>query len=194
MKIYTKTGDKGETDLLRGIRVSKNHLAINSCGAIDEVNSFLGLVRCHPIRTDLSEALFQIQNDLFALGSRIAACLESVEKPAKVAELGTENVTQLETWIDQFETELEPLTSFILPSGCRAGCELHLARTICRRSERMLVGLIEWKRGYDSKSEAPNERQFDLELVYLNRLSDLLFVMARLVNKLASQPETPWLP
>ena len=201
MKIYTKTGDKGETGLLGGVRVPKDHLAVETCGAIDELNSLLGLARCESVEagkstandnatnvlpTEVIECLKTIQSELFDLGSRVAACLVGPDKPTKIAQLGAGEIHQLERWIDQFDDQLPPLTTFILPSGSRRGCELHLARTICRRAERALVTLIQ------SQSNQPGRRNFDIELIYLNRLSDLLFVLARFVNQLAGQPETPW--
>jgi len=195
VKIYTKSGDKGETGLLGGVRVSKQHQAIETCGTIDEVNCLVGLVRSTPLREDISQCLRQIQNELFDLGSRVAACLADPTKPPKIANLNDEKIDRLENWIDEFDSELAPLTAFILPSGCRAGCELHLARTVCRRAERALVALINGLGA--SADNVENEansagRDFSIELIYLNRLSDLLFVLARLVNQLASEPETTW--
>lgn len=180
MKIYTKTGDKGETGLLGGIRVSKSHLAIRVCGALDEANSFLGLAESESLPADVSDTLIQIQHDLFDLGSRIAACMAA--KGERGADFPAARSTELERLIDQIEAELAPLRAFILPSGNRAGCTLHLARAVCRRAERELVELI------DSEVDAPLEN----ELIYLNRLGDLLFVLARVVNARSGCLETEW--
>jgi len=179
MKIYTKSGDKGETGLLGGVRVAKSHLAIRVCGALDETNSFLGLAACESLPQDVAEVLTQIQHDLFDLGSRVAGCLSETSRGA---DFPAERSTGLERLIDRFEGELPPLTAFILPSGSRPGCTLHLARSVCRRAERELVEL--------SQSEVA--ATLDNELVYLNRLGDLLFVLARVVNRRCECPETEW--
>lgn len=179
MKIYTKTGDQGETGLLGGVRVSKTHLAIRVCGSLDETNSLIGLARSESISVQVDQILTQIQHDLFDLGSHVAACMGRSNRPPEFPAL---RATELEALIDMIEGELAPLTSFILPSGSRAGSTLHLARSVCRRTERELVGLI------DSGLEV----ELAIELVYLNRLGDLLFVLARHVNKLNDSPETEW--
>lgn len=179
MKIYTKTGDQGDTGLLGGVRVSKSHLAIKVCGAIDETNSFLGLVRSETLPGDIDGALTQIQHHLFDLGSQVAACLTGSDR---VADFPASRVAELERLIDRFELELNPLTAFILPSGNRAGCTLHLARAVCRRGERELVELM----------ATVLETPLDTELVYLNRLGDLLFVLARVANARAGCSETEW--
>ena len=185
MKIYTKTGDKGETGLLGGVRVSKSHLAIRVCGSLDEANSLVGLVRAeltqkHLPKPDTVEPLLvQLQHDLFDLGSRVAACLGET---SRVPEFPVARAVELEQAIDQFQLDLPPLTSFILPSGTKAGATIHLARSVCRRAERELVELTQ------------TELKLDLanELIYLNRLGDLLFVVARLVNQRDGQSETAW--
>lgn len=193
MKIYTKTGDGGETGLLGGIRVSKSHLAIEACGSLDETNSFIGLVRSaltenlkdskgnpdNSLLDDLDECLIRIQHDLFDLGSRVAA---SLGESGRAAEFPPDRAAELEGKIDKFDSELPPLTAFILPGGSRAGSLLHLARSVCRRSERDVVALV----------AAGTKIQLSHEIVYLNRLSDFLFVVARVANLQLGQPETTW--
>ena len=188
MKIYTRSGDKGETGLLGAVRVSKSHLVVEVCGSVDETNSHLGCAITQWREQDESTSnldpisiLTRIQMELFDLGSRVAAALASDAK-TNPAELNEENILQLEQWIDQFDELLPPLQTFILPSGSHVGCQLHLARTVCRRSERRLVELI----------DAETERDLSTDLVYLNRLSDLLFVMARFANQEGGCTETPW--
>lgn len=179
MKIYTKTGDQGETGLLGGVRVSKSHSAIKVCGSIDEVNSFIGLSRVENQSISLNALLTQIQHDLFDLGSRVAACLSSSDR---IPDFPPERVAELERAIDQYDEELAPLKAFILPGGGRTGGTLHLARSVCRRAERQLVELINSETNTD----------LSLELIYLNRLGDLLFVLARYTNQLDRCPETEW--
>ena len=179
MKIYTKTGDQGETGLLGGVRVSKSHSAIKVCGSTDEINSFIGLARVENQSESINQLLTQVQHDLFDLGSRVAACLS---RSNRVPDFPNERVAELEKAIDQFDEELAPLKAFILPGGGRTGSALHLARSVCRRSERQLVELM------NSKVET----NLSLELIYLNRLGDLLFVLARHTNQLDQCPETEW--
>lgn len=188
MKIYTRSGDKGETGLLGAVRVPKSHLVIEVCGSVDETNCHLGcaVAQLHEqteSKSDLDPVsiLTRIQSELFDLGSRVAAALAADPK-TKPAELNEENILQLERWIDQLDESLPPLQTFILPSGSLSGCQVHLARTVCRRSERRLVELI----------DAGIERDLSIDLIYLNRLSDLLFVMARFVNQEGGCTETPW--
>ena len=179
MKIYTKTGDQGETGLLGGVRISKSHLAIRVCGSLDETNSFIGLARTEPGSKPIDGILTQIQHDLFDLGSHVAACLGEKKPPP---EFPAARSTELEAYIDQIDSELAPLKVFILPSGSRAGSTIHVARSVCRRAERELVELIESDLGVDLSAQ----------LVYLNRLGDLLFVLARYVNQRNDSPETEW--
>ncbi len=191
MKIYTKTGDDGETGLLGGVRVSKSHLAIGACGALDETNSIIGVVRSalwtresQPLKEginfdDVDAVLSRIQNELFDLGSRVAACLGESQRATEFPESRSK---KLEQDIDLFQSELPPLTAFILPGGNTAGSSLHLARAVCRRSERDIVALI----------ESGVQQPLDLELIYLNRLGDLLFVLARIANVRTGFPETQW--
>lgn len=176
MKIYTRTGDAGETGLWGGARVAKDALRVQAYGTVDECNAAIGCARASTNDAELDEVLGRIQNDLFVLGSDLAAPDEHDQVPRCSAS----DVAWLEQTIDRFEAELDPLRQFILPGGAPAAAELHLARTICRRAERWVVRLAH---------ESPINEQV---LVYLNRLSDLLFVLARAANRRAGVPDTPW--
>ncbi len=179
MKIYTRTGDEGETGLFDGTRVAKSDPRVAAYGDIDELNAWLGLVRAEIEDGGLTTILEQIQRDLFALGARLADPAKKIAERIAKAAVTPEDISRLEGWIDQFEAELPPLRRFILAGGSRAGAALHVARTICRRSERAMVSL-----GRDA---------FEPELlVYVNRLSDLLFVMARAANRRAGATEVEW--
>ena len=192
MKIYTKTGDNGQTGLLGGVRVSKSHLAVNACGSLDETNSMIGVSRS-VLRTEQSElvegarfddvdsVLAEIQNDLFDIGSRVASCLGDSLHGTDFCE---SRAVELEQEIDRFESGLPPLTAFILPGGSALGSTLHLARSVCRRSERDLVSLL----------QSGVEQPLGNEQIYLNRLGDLLFVLARIANSRTRFPETQWTP
>jgi cob(I)alamin adenosyltransferase len=177
MKIYTKTGDGGETGLFGGPRVRKDDPRIEAYGTVDELNAVLGLVRCGPLPVEIGVLLAQVQNELFDLGAELAT-----PEPARMgtATLGPAQITVLEQAIDRNEAKLAPLKQFILPGGTRPAAELHLARTVCRRAERRLIAL--------TAVEAVSQ---DL-VVYLNRLGDLLFVLARAVNHAAGRPDVPW--
>jgi cob(I)alamin adenosyltransferase len=179
LKIYTKTGDRGETGLLGGVRVSKNHVCIEVCGTLDELNSMIGLVRSGMPNESVNSLLLQIQNDLFDLGGRVA---NSLAQTGRQPGFGENRIAFLESNIDEIQSKLPALTHFILPDGCAESCQLHLARAVCRRAERSLVGLRELETGCD----------LSMELIYLNRLSDFLFVAARYINNLAGQTETAW--
>jgi cob(I)alamin adenosyltransferase len=179
VKLYTRGGDAGETALFDGTRVSKADARVDAYGAVDELNAVLGLVRAAGVDGQIDGLLTTIQRDLFALGSRLADPREKVAARVEKAWLGPDDVTRLEAWIDQFEAELPPLRNFILPGGCRAGAALHVARTVCRRAERRIVAL------------GPALVSPDL-IAYSNRLSDLLFVLARLVNHRAGDAEIEW--
>jgi len=179
VKIYTKTGDSGDTGLFAGTRVPKSDPRVAAYGDVDELNAWLGLVRVDVPDDRLSGMLEAIQRDLFAIGARLADPAKRIAQRVTKAAVTSEDISRLEAWIDLFETELPPLRRFILAGGSRAGATLHVARTICRRAERAMVSL-----GRDA---------FEPELlVYVNRLSDLLFVMARAVNHRAGAPETEW--
>ena len=186
MKIYTKTGDSGETGLFGGARVSKADPRVAAYGDVDELNAWLGLVRASvatlPQAAEIESMLVHIQRDLFALGSRLADPGHKIAGRVTKATIGASDIARLEGWIDQLEAHLPALTRFILPGGGAAGASLHVGRTICRRAERAMVALTQ------SDSAA-----FESELlVYVNRLSDLLFVMARFANRLGATQEIEW--
>jgi cob(I)alamin adenosyltransferase len=179
VKIYTRTGDGGETALFGGTRVRKSDPRVNAYGEIDELNAVLGLVRAHRVDGPLDAWLDHLQRDLFALGARLADPNARIAGQVTKAALGPEDVARLEGWIDAAEAELAPLRRFILPGGSHAGATLHLARTTCRRAERSIIAL--------------GEGAVDAVLLaYVNRLSDLLFVLARLANARAATPEVEW--
>ena len=179
VKIYTRTGDRGETALLGGMRVSKAAPRVAAYGEVDELNAWLGLVRAGATDDQLSAMIEQIQRDLFAVGSRLADPVHKVTDRVAKTSVGAGDVARLEGWIDQLEAEVPPLRRFILAGGSLDGASLHVARTVCRRAERSIVGL-----GAD---------QVEAEVLeYLNRLSDLLFVMARAANHRHGAPETEW--
>ncbi|MEX2171818.1 MAG: cob(I)yrinic acid a,c-diamide adenosyltransferase [Pirellulales bacterium] len=182
MKIYTRTGDEGETGLLGGARVPKDHPRIRAVGTIDELNAIIGVARCQlgdgpePV-AEIDLILGDIQHQLFDCGAELGA----PDGTRRDAPLITEaTIVGMERAIDRFEATLPPLREFILPGGCPAAAQLHVARCVCRRAERLLVtfGRTETLR---------------VELMqYLNRLSDLLFVLARAANQAAGMPDVPW--
>jgi cob(I)alamin adenosyltransferase len=179
MKIYTKTGDRGDTGLFGGARISKASARVTAYGEVDELNSTLGLVLSEPFDAGISALLTEVQSRLFDVGAELATAPDS--KVALGIPLVSEpEVERLEQAIDQAETELAPLKTFVLPGGCRAAAYLHLARTVCRRAERCLVAL------------ASEEAVRPEALRYLNRLSDALFVFARLANHRANIADVPW--
>jgi cob(I)alamin adenosyltransferase len=180
MKIYTKTGDSGDTALYRGGRVSKDDPRIQACGAVDELNSHLGWLRCQGLPPDLNKLLTRIQNDLFTIGADLATPAEAVRPGDKVARLEGGAELFLEEAIDKMEEKLTPIRRFILPSGKPQATVAHIARAVCRRAERTVVTLARQK----SVAEPV--------LVYLNRLSDFLFVMARYINDQAGVPDEFW--
>jgi cob(I)alamin adenosyltransferase len=179
VKIYTKTGDAGETSLFDQTRVSKAHSRVDAYGEVDELNACLGAVRAAGVDADIAASLEEIQKQLFALGARLADPSSRIASRVRKAAITPADVEGLERTIDRLEGELPPLRRFILPGGSPAGAQLHVARTVCRRAERRVVGL-----GADEVES--------ILVVYLNRLSDLLFVMARAVNHRAGAPETEW--
>ncbi len=178
MKLYTRTGDAGETALFDGTRVRKNDERVDAYGEVDELNAWIGLVRASDGAGPLDAALVQIQRDVFALGAQLADPADKIASRVTKAALTDADVARLETLIDQFESELPPLRRFILAGGTPAGSALHVARTVCRRAERRIVAL-----------EPPVDAVL---LRYVNRLSDLFFVLARIVNHRAGVPETEW--
>ncbi|CUX60581.1 putative ATP:cob(I)alamin adenosyltransferase, monofunctional PduO type [Agrobacterium deltaense Zutra 3/1] len=183
-KIYTRTGDKGTTALVSGPRRLKHDLRVEAYGTVDETNSAIGVARLHTGGMEKLDAmLFRIQNDLFDLGADLATP-ESGEplsyEPLRIVE---SQVTRLENEIDDLNAALEPLTSFVLPGGSAAAASLHMARTVCRRAERLMVEL----------SVTENEIVSPAALKYVNRLSDFLFVAARFAND-AGKADILWVP
>ena len=178
MKIYTKTGDTGETGLYGGTRVSKASLRVATYGDVDELNSILGMARLFPIDDQRDALLGTIQSDLFNVGAELSS------KPGKSLSVPTivdETIADLERAIDAAEAELSPLKTFVLPGGSSGAAHLHHARTVCRRAERACVALMQ------AESVRPEV------LRYLNRLSDLLFVLARLANHREGIEDVPWI-
>jgi len=179
MKIYSRTGDLGETGLLAGPRVGKDIARIEALGTIDELNAALGLVRGEPVSGPIDRLLERIQNELFEIGAELATP-DPVTHGTRT--LGPQHVKALEGDIDACASSLAPLAGFILPCGVRSAAALHLARTVCRRAERRLVALVR---------ESGGEISLVL-LAYLNRLGDLLFVLARAANAAAGVGDVPW--
>lgn len=171
-KIYTRTGDDGETGLGDGSRVPKNSPRIEAIGAVDELNSCLGLLLAEPLDDDLRLALSGVQHDLFELGGEL-----SIPGHDRIA---VAHIRRLETLLDRYNADLGPLKDFILPGGSRAAAFCHLARAVCRRAERQLVTLA---------SDAPRSAY---GMQYLNRLSDLLFVLSRVINQRGGHPDVLW--
>lgn len=183
MKIYTKSGDDGTTGLFAGPRVEKDHPRIAAYGTVDELNAFLGMVviefeSAGYESEDLQNFLLEIQGDLFSIGAELATP-NAAEKGMCLLE--SHRIEELESWIDRSEATLQPLTSFILPGGSKCSSILHLARTVCRRAEREVVSFSR----FESIEVAHLVR-------YLNRLSDLLFVLARVANNRAGLPDITW--
>jgi cob(I)alamin adenosyltransferase len=180
VRIYTRTGDDGSTGLLGPGRVRKSAPRVEAYGSVDELNADLGTVRAHDSAGWLAPQLDAIQRALFTLGAELAAT--APDALARIERLADADVEQLERWIDRFEGDLPSLTTFILPGGTPLAAQIHVARTACRRAERRVVALAELE---------PTE----LRLVrYLNRLADLLFVMARWCNRRANTEDVPWQP
>ena len=178
MKVYTRTGDEGETSLLSGDRVRKDHALVEAYGTVDELTSVLGLLRNEVLPEGVGERLARIQETLFEVGSALAAPgLRVLHDPAAWS------ASRLENWIDAMDAELEPLAAFILPGGSRAAALAHLARAVCRRAERR-VSAVEGREGDLPPGLMP----------YLNRLSDTFFVLARFLNARSGIPETEWRP
>jgi cob(I)alamin adenosyltransferase len=181
VKIYTRTGDAGETALFGGGRVSKDHPRVAAYGDVDELNSAIGVVRAAEPRPFHDALLESIQRDLFSIGGHLATPdPEKVAKALEKASLSHERVEVFERAIDAADAVLPPLRAFVLPAGTPRAAALHMARTVCRRAERHVVHLA-------VKEEVP-----ELFIVYLNRLSDLLFALARLANHEAGQADVTW--
>ena len=185
-KIYTKTGDKGETSLYGGTRVSKAAARVESYGTLDELNAFIGLAKAEISDEKVSSQLQKIQFDLFTVGSEAATPTDKLilanGKNRLDLMISEEEISELEHWMDDLDAELEPLQFFILPSGGKAAASIHVCRTVCRRAERAMVYLNE------TEEVRP-------ELIkYLNRLSDYLFILARYISKISGEKEDYWNP
>ncbi len=178
MKIYTKTGDEGQTSLFAGGRVNKDHVRLHAYGTVDELNSVLGMARVYPLDAELSQWLERVQMELFHVGADLATPLDA--EASWVVRVDAAMVEALEHEIDTLEAELVPLKNFIVPGGTPAAATLHFARTVCRRAERWLVTL-----SHESEIN-PYCKQ------YLNRLSDWLFVLARAANQRAGTSDVVW--
>jgi cob(I)alamin adenosyltransferase len=179
MKIYTKTGDNGETSLFGGERIPKDALRIEAYGTVDELNSVLGIARSLQPHKSILKVLDSLQNDLFVVGADLATPVTT--KNNYVPRIKKNNIHRLEKTIDTFQEHLKPLKTFILPGGSETASYLHLARTVCRRAERCTVRL------------SRNEDIGSFVIIYLNRLSDLLFVLARYANRIDNSDEIQWL-
>ena len=181
LKIYTKTGDDGDTGLFGGGRVAKDHPRVTAYGEVDELNAVIGQARSVEMMPRIDEVLAPVQRDLFALGALLATPdLEKMKEQLEKARISDARIAQLEQAIDDGEAELEPLKAFILPGGTAKAAALHVARTVCRRAERAVIHL-------QHDTDVPQ-----IVVVYLNRLSDLLFVLARVANKRAGAGEVTW--
>lgn len=181
MKIYTKTGDRGDTGLFGGGRVAKSHPRVEAYGDVDELNATIGLALAIEKLPRIDDVLAPIQPDLFAIGALLATPdLAKMRQHLEKAKVDVARISQLERAIDACDEELEPLKAFVMPGGTKKAAALHVARTVCRRAERRVVLLAQ-------ETEIP-----ELVIIYLNRLSDLLFTLARLANKLGAGGETTW--
>lgn len=180
MKIYTKTGDKGQTSLVGGTRVLKTELRIEAYGTVDELNSYVGLVRDQVVNNDRKDILKEIQDRLFTIGSILASEPEQTKK--RIPDLHESDIELLEKEMDRMDESLEPMRFFILPGGHQSVSFGHLARTVCRRAERVVIRLSQ-------ETEVD-----DLVIRYLNRLSDYLFVLCRMMIKDLNIEEISWKP
>lgn len=180
MKVYTKTGDKGTTGLLGGTRVPKSDLRIESYGTVDELNSHMGMVRDQPVNAPISDELIDIQNTLFVIGSHLAS--DPKKSKVVIPDIEVSQIEKLETAIDRMDGELPEMRNFVLPGGHISVSAGHIARCVCRRAERIVTGL---------SAIEPVE---DHVIIYLNRLSDYLFVLCRWMTHRLNAPEVPWKP
>lgn len=180
MKIYTKKGDKGETSLLGGTRVKKSHIRIESYGTVDELNSWIGLIRDQNIDKHSKEVLIHIQDRLFTIGSHLAS--DPSKKAIKIPDIKEDDITTLEKEIDKMNETLPEMRSFVLPGGHTTVSYCHVARCVCRRAERCAVNL------------SAEEQVEDIIVKYLNRLSDYLFVLSRKLSQDLKAEEIPWKP
>jgi cob(I)alamin adenosyltransferase len=179
MKIYTKKGDKGNTSLIGGTKLPKNHLRIESYGTVDELNSWMGLCRDIIEINEIQKDIISIQDRLFTIGSLLAS---DGKNKMKLPELKDDDITFLENRIDYMNEQIPPMKSFVLPGGNSIVSQIHITRCVCRRAERLCVALYH------------NEKINDIILKYLNRLSDYLFVLARFMSHHLKANETPWNP
>lgn len=179
MKIYTRTGDAGSTGLFGGPRVAKDDDRIEAYGTIDELNAVIGVARAAGLASAIDQQLETIQSELFSIGAELATPDPDAHH---LRIIGGDHIRRLEDWIDQHEQTLPPLRQFILPGGVMAAAQLQAARAVCRRAERRMVTLL----------GRPDANVSEQLLIYVNRLSDLLFVLARAANQAASTPETVW--
>jgi len=180
MKVYTKTGDKGETSLFGGARVSKGNLRIHAYGTVDELNSYIGLLRDLCTEEPRAIELIRIQDRLFTLGAILAT--ESASAKKRLPLIYQTDIVYLEKAIDEMESTLEPIKTFVLPGGHPTVSHCHIARCVCRRAERLTVELAE------------EHEVEELTIQYLNRLSDYLFVLSRFFTKVLNATEVPWIP
>lgn len=180
MKVYTKTGDKGETSLLGGTRVKKNHLRIQAYGTVDELNSFIGLIRDHEVEGHVEETLLEIQDRLFTLGSHLASDPNKTKR--RIPDLNEADIELLEKEMDKMNETLPEMRSFVLPGGHKLVSFTHIARCVCRRAERLVIELD------DIEEVEP------VVIQYLNRLSDYLFVLSRKFSHDLKAVEKPWKP
>ncbi len=180
MKVYTKKGDGGTTGLIGGTRILKSSLRIESYGTVDELNSYIGLLRDLVEKEEMKNQLLEVQDRLFTLGSHLAADPE--KSKMKLPDIGTEDVENLENWIDEMEGQLEPMRFFVLPGGHSTVSFSHIARCVCRRAERLVV---------DLNQTEPVE---PIVMKYLNRLSDYIFVLSRKLTLDLNAEEKPWVP
>ncbi len=178
MKVYTKKGDSGTTQLIGGTRVPKSSLRIEAYGTVDELNSYIGLIRDQEVSAEIITQLLEIQDRLFTMGSQLASDPEASKM--KLPELLEKDVENLEIWIDQMDETLEPMKSFVLPGGHTTVSFCHIARCVCRRAERISVDLN------------AHQEMDPILLTYLNRLSDYLFVLSRKLSNDLNATEHPW--
>lgn len=180
LKIYTKTGDKGLTGLIGGVRIAKSAPRIAAYGDVDELNSVIGIVIAETSHEPIRKSLTEIQSTLFTIGAQLAT---PSDQP-NVQVVTSSQVDLLERQMDVISESLQPLKNFVLPGGGKSSAYLHLARTVCRRAERSIVSL----------SQIPSEKIDKWVIIFMNRLSDYLFTLARLANQLDNIPDVPWVP
>ncbi len=180
MKIYTKKGDKGQTSLIGGTRVLKSSMRIESYGTVDELNSYLGLVRDQEIHPEYKRQVIEIQDRLFTIGSHLAS--DPIKSKMELPKIFDQDIVNLEHWMDEMDKELPEMRAFVLPGGHISVSHTHVARCICRRAERIIVDL------------SSNEKVEEIIPQYMNRLSDYLFVLSRKLTQDLGAEESPWKP